>query len=86
MPRDFVEKTWPLNYGHNYGKKYPYPSEGVFPIAAPANGYLWDRARQAGVTYRSYGEFVFAGKKAGDPNWTKLAALAGTFRSGVSCV
>lgn len=76
---DFVEKTWPLNYGHNSGKKYPYPSEGDFPIAAPANGYLWDRARAAGVTYRSYGEFVMAGKKAGEPNWTKLAALQGHF-------
>ena len=76
---DFVDKTWPLNYGHNRGKKYPYPSEGVFPIAAPANGYLWDRAREAGVSYRSYGEFVQAGKKAGEPNWTKLAALQGHF-------
>ena len=76
---DFVEKTWPLNYGHNRDKKYPYPSEGAFPIAAPANGYLWDRAREAGVSYRSYGEFVLAGKKAGEPNWTKLAALQGHF-------
>jgi DNA-binding beta-propeller fold protein YncE/phospholipase C len=76
---DFVEKTWPLNYGHNRSQKYPYPSEGAFLIAAPANGYLWDRAREAGVTYRSYGEFVMAGKKAGEPNWTKLAALQGHF-------
>jgi YVTN family beta-propeller protein len=55
---DFVEKMWPLMYGHNRPKKYPYPAEGNFPIATPANGYLWDRARQAGVSYRSYGEFV----------------------------
>ncbi|MGA2541071.1 MAG: beta-propeller fold lactonase family protein [Verrucomicrobiota bacterium] len=76
---DFVEKTWPLNYGHNRTRKYPYPSEGQFPVAAPASGYLWDRAREAGVSYRSYGEFVIAGKKAGEPNWTKLAALQGHF-------
>ena len=31
----------------------------AFPIASPANGYLWDRAKEAGVSYRSYGEFVF---------------------------
>jgi len=76
---DFVAKTWPLNYGHAAGNKLPYPSEGAFPIAAPANGYLWDRAREAGVTYRNYGEFILPGKKAGDPNWTKLAALQGHF-------
>jgi hypothetical protein len=76
---DFVNKTWPLNYGHNASRKYPYPSEGVFPVAAPATGYIWDRAREAGVTYRSYGEFVTAGKNPGDPNRTKLPALEGHF-------
>jgi DNA-binding beta-propeller fold protein YncE len=55
---DFVEKMWPLDYGHNGSKKFPYPSEGAFPIASPAHGYLWDRAREAGVSYRSYGEFA----------------------------
>ncbi len=45
---DFVEKMWPLDYGHNSSKKFPYPSEGVFPIASPAGGYLWDRARRGG--------------------------------------
>ena len=55
---DFVEKIWPLDYGHNRAKKFPYPAEGYFPIATPAGGYLWDRAREAGVSYRSYGEFV----------------------------
>ena len=74
---DFVNKTWPLNYGHNRGRKYPYPSEGGFPIAAPAGGYIWDRALEAGVTYRSYGEFVAAGKNPGDPNRTRLPALQG---------
>lgn len=55
---DFVEKMWPLDYGHNRSGKFPYPAEGNFPIAAPAGGYLWDRAREAGVSYRSYGEFA----------------------------
>jgi DNA-binding beta-propeller fold protein YncE len=55
---DFVEKAWPMNYGHNRSGKFPYPAEGYFPIAAPSDGYLWDRAREAGVSYISYGEFV----------------------------
>jgi YVTN family beta-propeller protein len=76
---DFVEKMWPLSYGHNKHKKYLYPAEGNFPIATPAGGYLWDRAREAGVTYRSYGEFIANGKKLGDPCRTKVKALEGHF-------
>ena len=41
---DYVEKFWPLSYGHNKFKKYSYPAEGNFPIATPAGGYLWDVA------------------------------------------
>ncbi|HZQ45499.1 MAG TPA: alkaline phosphatase family protein, partial [Verrucomicrobiae bacterium] len=74
---DFVEKTWPLNY--RKAKKFPYPSEGRFPIAAPAGGYLWDRAREAGVSYRSYGEFTFLGKTPNDPCWTRTDSLRGHF-------
>ena len=58
---DFVEKTWPLDYGHNARGKVDYPGEGHFPVAYPANGYLWNRAAEAGVTYRSSGEFVTEG-------------------------
>ncbi|HWH70671.1 MAG TPA: bifunctional YncE family protein/alkaline phosphatase family protein, partial [Candidatus Sulfotelmatobacter sp.] len=73
---DFVEKMWPLGYGHNRSGKFPYPSEGSFPIAAPAGGYLWDRARQAGVSYRSYGEFVANGRP-GQPARAKVKSLEG---------
>jgi len=76
---DFVVKSWPYNYGHNRTRKFPYPAEGEFPVAAPASGYLWDRAQEAGVSYRSFGEFVMAGKKKGEPNWTRVAALQGHF-------
>src|SRR5437879_4607659 len=76
---DFVEKTWPLQYGHNHRSKYPFPAEGGFLIASPANGYLWDRAREAGVSYRSYGEFILAGKTPADPNRTRVASLQGHF-------
>ncbi|HMJ66511.1 MAG TPA: YncE family protein, partial [Candidatus Binatia bacterium] len=76
---DFVEKTWPQSYGHNKHKKYPYPAEGNFPIATPAGGYLWDRAREAGVSYRSYGEFVNNGKTTNDPGTSRVLALRGNF-------
>ena len=76
---DFVEKMWPLDYGHNRSGKFPYPSEGNFPIAVPAGGYLWDRAREAGVSYRSYGEFVTPGAKPTDPGRSRVKALAGHY-------
>jgi YVTN family beta-propeller protein len=60
---DFVEKMWPLNYGHNANKKYDYPAEGHYPVAFPANGYLWNRAAEAGISYRSYGEFCNTPKR-----------------------
>lgn len=75
---DFVEKNWPLSYGHNSRKKYPYPSEGTVDHAArPAGGYLWDRAKEAGVTYRSYGEWVSNGRTPNDPCKAKVKALEG---------
>ncbi|HEY2952782.1 MAG TPA: alkaline phosphatase family protein, partial [Verrucomicrobiae bacterium] len=76
---DFVEKIWPLSYGHNQHKKFTYPAEGNFKIAPPAGGYLWDRAREAGVSYRSYGEFIANGQKTNDPGTTRVAALKGHF-------
>jgi len=76
---DFVEKTWPLSYGHNKHKKYPYPAEGNFAIATPAGGYLWDRAKEAGVSYRSYGEFINNGKTNTEPGTSRVAALNGHF-------
>jgi YVTN family beta-propeller protein len=74
---DFVEKTWPFNYGHNRSRKFPYPAEGYFPIASPAGGYLWDRAKAAGVSYRSYGEFVTMPTATNTPVAGRLPALRG---------
>ena len=74
---DFVEKTWPLQYGHDKRKKYLYPAEGVVPMATPAGGYLWDRAADAGLSYRSYGEFVANGKTPDDPAVPRVKALRG---------
>lgn len=73
---DFVEKNWPLSYGHNSGKKFVYPAEGNFAAATPAGGYLWDRAAEAGVTYRSYGEFTTSPTKTKAAT-AKVKALEG---------
>jgi len=79
---DFVEKFWPLSYGHNKQKKYTYPAEGNFPIAAPAGGYIWDRAKEAGVSYYSFGEWVQNGRTPNDPRKAKAKALEGHFDPG----
>lgn len=78
---DFVEKSWPLNYrpGNPTKSKVGYPSEGNHEIARPAGGYFWDRCKEAGVTYRSYGEFIQNGATPSDPSKAKVAALEGHF-------
>jgi hypothetical protein len=80
---DFVEKTWPMNYRHSH--KFPYPSEGHFPIADPAGGYLWDRAAEAGVSYFSFGEFIFNGATLEAPCFTKTKTLKGHFDTKYRC-
>jgi YVTN family beta-propeller protein len=74
---DFVEKLWPLDYGHNSSGKFPYPSEGKFPMAYPAGGYLWDRAQAAGVSYRSYGEFTVNPNSTNQLVYTNVKGLKG---------
>lgn len=78
---DFVEKTWPLTYRGSRPKhrELAYPSEGAFAIADGAGGHLWDRCKEAGVTYRSYGEWVENGPTADSPGTAKADALEGHF-------
>jgi DNA-binding beta-propeller fold protein YncE len=78
---DFVEKVWPLTYRGSPLKKLDfYPSEGAFPeVTTPAGGYLWDRCAAAGVSYRSYGEWVENGKTVKEPGKALSKALEGHF-------
>jgi hypothetical protein len=78
---DFIEKVWPLNYrGSPLRKLSAYPSEGVFAaMEQPAGGYLWDRAAEAGVSYRSYGEWIDNGSRPGQPGKARVKALEGHF-------
>jgi YVTN family beta-propeller protein len=76
---DFVEKTWPLLYRGSREGKLRYPAEGAFPIARPSSGYIWDRCREAKVSYRSYGEFVSEPSKTDKVRKAKVEALEGHF-------
>jgi hypothetical protein len=53
---DYTEKSWPTSYGPG-GLRYEFEGS-LHPLVAPRAGYLWDQAARAGVSYRSYGEFV----------------------------
>ncbi|SMB87861.1 40-residue YVTN family beta-propeller repeat protein [Hymenobacter roseosalivarius DSM 11622] len=57
---DYVEKTWPSNYSGR-GGSYDYEG-GRGEVAVPKDGFIWDYCQRAGVSYRSYGEFVTQGK------------------------
>src|SRR4051794_6680596 len=52
---DYLEKTWPTSYG---GRGGSYDGEGNRAIANNKNGFIWDFAARAGVSYRTYGEFA----------------------------
>ena len=52
---DYLEKTWVTSYG---GRGGDYDAEGNRAIANNKKGFLWDYAKRAGVTYRTYGEFA----------------------------
>lgn len=73
---DFVEKSWPANYS---GRGRGYPSEGSFPIASPTEGYLWDLAARAGISYRSYAEFIKIRHGSPDKYYTTMENLKGHF-------
>jgi DNA-binding beta-propeller fold protein YncE len=59
---DFVEKMWQTMYA-NRGGLYLGEGGGFMRtpfgnVAAPPGGYIWDYAQRAGVSVRSYGEYV----------------------------
>jgi hypothetical protein len=73
---DFVQKVWPLTYRGNPLKTLTYPAEGTMDSnARPTGGYLWDRAAEAGITYRSYGEWTTDGKTPKEPAKARVKAL-----------
>jgi hypothetical protein len=49
---DYLEKTWPTNYGGRGGK---YDAEGNREIANNKAGFIWDHCKKNNVSYRTYG-------------------------------
>ena len=71
---DYVEKTWPSQYSE---RRKTYDYEGGSAIVAPSAGYIWDACKKAGVSYRSYGEWVVNGRRPTDPAKARPGALEG---------
>jgi len=78
---DYVQKTVPAQYGGD-GRTYDYEglNRGVVPeddedAAEPANGYLWDLAARAGISYRNFGEFVVSEGRGEDRRYIGTKAL-----------
>ncbi len=66
---DYTQKTTPSNYDDG-GRSYDYEGEnrGVIPdddVAEPAQGYLWDLVRRAGLSFANFGEFAIAEDEPG---------------------
>ena len=62
---DYTQKTVPSQYS-NRGRSYDYEGSNKDRIpdddvAEPANGYLWDLAQRAHITFRNFGEFTLEG-------------------------
>ena len=52
---DYLEKNWVTSYG---GRGGGYDAEGTRDIANNKGGFIWDHCKKAGISFRSYGEFV----------------------------
>lgn len=73
---DFTSKLWPANYG----RRYPhYPSEGEDETATPGGGWLFNAAIRAGVSFRTYGEWVRNNPDPTKPGTARDKALEGLF-------
>lgn len=66
---DYLEKTWPTNYGGRGGK---YDAEGGRAIANNKGGFIWDHCKRHNVTFRTYGEFA-------DDNKPNIPVLEGNY-------
>jgi len=61
---DYLQKTVPSNYSSR-GRTYDWEgtNRGRVPpndddVSEPVNGYLWNLAQRAGISFRNFGEFV----------------------------
>jgi YVTN family beta-propeller protein len=73
---DYLERFWPPSYG---GRRAAYDFQSGVAPEVPHNGYLWDAALRAHVSFRDYGEDVDAPAKPGRAGTTDMKGLKGHF-------
>jgi phospholipase C len=73
---DYVEKTWPTQYG---GRGGAYDFEGDQPTGRPKAGFLWSACARKGVSFRVYGEFIDAATPQGKPAKPRDPAIGKNF-------
>ena len=80
---DYVARLWTTEYsGHveaSFDAPYDGDEEHDHPIAAPQSGFLWDRAKKAGISYRDYGEWGIHDKTDPNKDVVYLVGLKGHF-------
>ena len=80
---DYVNKFWPANYSHLAEGVFDAPYDGDAdhddPVAVPSSGFIWDRAKKLGVTYRDYGEWGVPDPTDIHKNIIYLAGLKGHY-------
>lgn len=62
---DYLEKSF-----GGFVRSYPY--DGDDPLAFASSGFIWDKALEAGLTFRDYGEFVEAEISPEEATWTDI--------------
>src|SRR5262249_52150631 len=72
---DFTQRSWVLSYS-GHGKTTHSDS-----VADPKGGYIWDACDRKGLTYRSYGEYVYATSSDAAPE-QKVAGAKGLIGHG----
>ncbi len=80
---DYVARLWTTTYSGHAESAFDAPYDGDedhdHPIAAPASGFLWDRAKKLGITYRDYGEWGIHDTKDKNKDVVYLAGLKNHF-------
>lgn len=71
---DYLERFWPVVYGN---RRQLYDFEGTADASVPRNGFLWDAAARAHISYRNYGEFVTNPSSTGSEVTVQQAHLLG---------
>jgi YVTN family beta-propeller protein len=75
---DYVERVWPVTYGDRGDETDGLSGVGA---AVPRNGYIWQSAHAAGVSFRDYGELANTPNDSGHGTST-VSSLRGIYDPG----